>query len=157
MKKILILLSIISFYALSTIGQTTDSQTGKKKVNKNAPYMEFEKVVHDYGALEYRADGTCEFRFKNTGKEPLIITKCKSSCGCTVPSWPREPIAKKKGGVIKVKYATNRPGIISKSVTITSNASNSPIVLKIKGRVKPKPPVQQTTPMKEGKSLLEIN
>ena len=105
----------------------------------NGPYIRFEKVVHDYGTLEQGADGTCEFKFTNTGNEPLILNKPTSSCGCTVPTWPKEPILPGKGDVIKVTYATHNVGIINKTVTVTSNAKNSRVVLSIKGTVIAKP------------------
>ncbi|MFC2086425.1 DUF1573 domain-containing protein, partial [Bacteroidota bacterium] len=103
--------------------------------NKKSPEISFDKLVHDYGTIEKGADGMCEFVFTNTGKEPLILENVRSSCGCTVPSWPKEPVKKKKTGTIKVKYNTNRVGTISKSVTVYSNAKNSPIKLKIIGKV----------------------
>ncbi len=107
--------------------------------------IEFEKEVHDYGNVKYGANGTCTFVFKNTGNAPLIISKATGSCGCTVPSWPKEPIAPGAKGTITVKYDTKRPGPISKSVTITSNASNEPSkVIRIKGTVGPAP--EGTTP-----------
>ncbi|MCE3297246.1 MAG: hypothetical protein K0R65_2960 [Crocinitomicaceae bacterium] len=107
--------------------------------------IEFEKEVHDYGNVKYGANGTCTFDFKNTGNAPLIISKATGSCGCTVPSWPKEPIAPGAKGTITVKYDTKRPGPISKSVTITSNAANEPSkVIRIKGTVGPAP--EGTTP-----------
>ncbi|MBM3423974.1 MAG: DUF1573 domain-containing protein [Bacteroidetes bacterium] len=104
------------------------------------PKISFNKEVHDYGTIKYDGDPNCAFEFTNTGDEPLIISNCKGSCGCTVPEWPKEPIAPGAKGVIKVKYDTKRPGPISKSVTISSNAINEPEkVVKIKGEVGPAP------------------
>ena len=98
--------------------------------------IEFTKEVHDYGKLNYAGDPFCTFDFKNTGNEPLIISNVKRSCGCTVPTWPKEPIVPGATGTIKVKYDTKRPGPINKSITITSNAINTPTkVLRIKGEV----------------------
>lgn len=104
----------------------------------------FEKVEHDYGTIKKSADGNCEFKFKNTGKEPLILTDVKSSCGCTVPAWTKEPILPGKSGSIKVRYATERVGVIDKSITVISNAKNSPIVLHIKGTILDTP-AEETT------------
>ena len=102
--------------------------------------IDFAKETHDYGTVEYAGDGTSTFKFTNNGTAPLIISNAKGSCGCTVPSWPKEPIMPGKKGEIKVKYDTKRPGAINKSVTITSNATNAPTkVIRIKGQVKPKP------------------
>ena len=89
----------------------------------------------DYGEIAHNSDGNRVFKFKNIGKAPLIITQVKGSCGCTVPTKPEEPIMPGETGEIKVKYATNRIGPFSKTVTITSNAFESTKVLKVKGRV----------------------
>lgn len=106
--------------------------------------IEFEKETHDYGKIDYDGNPECTFSFKNTGTEPLIISKAKGSCGCTVPEWPKDPIAPGATSEIRVKYDTKRPGPINKSVTITSNASNVEngiSILRIKGEVGPKPEI----------------
>lgn len=98
--------------------------------------IEFESETIDYGTIEKGADGVRVFKFKNTGDAPLIITKVKSSCGCTVPKKPEEPIMPGMTGEIQVKYDTNRVMPIRKTITVTSNAENAPTVaLKIKGLV----------------------
>jgi len=90
--------------------------------------------------VPYNGNGECEFRFTNTGDAPLLIQKPKSSCGCTVPSWPDKPILPGESDVIKVTYRTNRAGNFNKKVTVTSNAlKNSIVELRIKGRVLDKP------------------
>lgn len=115
--------------------------------DKKGPQIEFTKLVHDYGTIENGADGTCEFKFKNTGKEDLKISNCRASCGCTIPSWPREAIKKGETGIIKVKYDTKRTGGIHKTITITSNAINTPsTVLTIKGKINPPAPKAPATP-----------
>ena len=107
---------------------------------QNGPEIEFEKIVHDYGNVPYNGNGECEFRFTNTGDEPLLIQKPRSSCGCTIPTWPSEPILPGESEVIKVTYKTNRVGVINKTVTVTSNAvKNSTVVLRIKGTVMEQP------------------
>ena len=116
-----------------TITQTTPVE------NPNAPEITFEKTSHDYGVLVQGSDGACEFKFTNTGKEPLILSKPISSCGCTVPTWPQEPILPGKSDVIKVTYNTNNIGPINKSVTVYSNGKTNRIVLTIKGQVVAKP------------------
>lgn len=103
--------------------------------NPNAPVIEFDKLVHDYGEIEQHGNGKCEFKFTNTGKEPLMLSNVRSSCGCTIPEWPRQPILPGQSEVIKVKYDTKRIGMINKSVHVYSNAKKSPISLKIKGKV----------------------
>ena len=98
--------------------------------------IEFESETIDYGTIEKGADGVRVFKFKNTGDAPLIITKVKSSCGCTVPKKPEAPILPGMTGEIQVKYDTNRVMPIRKTISVTSNAENAPtIALKIKGLV----------------------
>lgn len=103
--------------------------------NPNAPIIKFDKVVHDYGEIDQHADGNCEFKFTNEGKEPLILSNVRSSCGCTVPVWPRQPILPGQSDVIKVKYDTKRVGLINKSIQVYSNATQKTVVLKIKGKI----------------------
>ena len=108
--------------------------------NASAQEISFKKDVHDYGTIKLNGNGECSFEFKNTGNAPLIISNAKGSCGCTVPSWPKEPIAPGATASIAVKYDTKRPGAINKNVTITSNAVNEPSkVIRIKGNVKEAP------------------
>ncbi|MEZ4859511.1 MAG: DUF1573 domain-containing protein [Flavobacteriaceae bacterium] len=95
----------------------------------------FESTVIDYGTIEYNSDGVRAFTFTNTGTAPIIITQVKGSCGCTVPTKPEGPIMPGETAEIGVKYATNRVGAFSKTVTVTSNASEPVITLKIKGTV----------------------
>lgn len=100
------------------------------------PAISVNKDIHDYGKIKKGDNGVVEFVVTNTGSAPLIISKAKGSCSCTVPSYPKEPIAPGKSAVIKVKYDTNKVGAINKSVTITSNAVNEPTtVIRIKGYV----------------------
>ena len=133
MKKVIYLLGIMLLMA--GVAKAQDS-----KAMPMGPEIEFEKLVHDYGDVPFNCNGECEFRFTNTGTEPLLIQKPKSSCGCTIPSWPNEPILPGESDVIKVTYRTNRAGNINKTVTVTSNAvKNSTVVLRIKGRVLDQP------------------
>lgn len=115
--------------------QQEASQQQKAVQNENAPVIEFDKVVHDYGDIEQHGDGKCVFTFTNKGKEPLILSNVRSSCGCTVPEWPRQPILPGKSETIKVKYDTKRLGAINKSIHVYSNATESPVTLRIKGQV----------------------
>jgi len=103
--------------------------------NPNAPVIEFDKTVHDYGQVVQHGDGTCEFVFTNNGKEPLILSNVRSSCGCTVPQWPKQPVLPGASEKIKVAYDTKRVGPINKTVTVTSNAKTPTVVLKIQGNV----------------------
>jgi hypothetical protein len=107
--------------------------------NPMGPVIKFDFETYDYGTIYVDANGDCEFTFTNTGKEPLVLTGVISSCGCTTPSWPREPILPGQKSTIKVKYDTKRLGMINKTITVNSNANNPTVVLKITGNVLPKP------------------
>ncbi len=98
--------------------------------------IEFKSETIDYGEIEKGSNGVRVFEFTNTGDAPLVISNVKSSCGCTIPKKPEEPIMPGKTGEIEVKYDTNRVGPIRKAITVTSNADTPTKVLKIKGTVK---------------------
>lgn len=144
MKKVIYTLSAVLLATVFTYAQTTG------KTNEKAPVavqpgsqaeMTFEKDVHDFGTIEYEGNGTYEFKFKNTGTEPLIISDAKGSCGCTVPTYPKNvPIKPGESQVIKVTYDTKRPGNFTKTVTINSNAKTPQKVITIKGIVQPAAP-----------------
>jgi len=108
----------------------------------------FEQETIDYGTIEHNADGKREFVFVNNGTKPLIIQSAQGTCGCTVPTKPEKPILPGERGVIGVKYATDRVGAFTKTVTVTSNASETPKVLTIKGTVlaDPNAPAKEATP-----------
>jgi hypothetical protein len=137
--KILITSSLLFLFTFSISLKAQESNTPKteevKPVNPNAPEITFENELHDYGTIKQGADGNCEFKFKNTGKEPLVISNARGSCGCTVPTWPKEPILKGQTGSIKVHYDTKRVGAFTKTVTLNSNAKTDTKVLTIKGVV----------------------
>ena len=111
---------------------------GKAQTADTTLVINFESTLHDYGTIEQGSDGSYEFKFTNEGKTPLILSNVRSSCGCTVPSWTKEPVAPGSEGSIKVVYNTNNVGNFSKTVTVTSNAKNSQVILQIKGSVKAK-------------------
>ena len=117
------------------------------------PIFQFEEEVIDYGDIAYNSDGNRAFTFKNIGKSPLIISQVKGSCGCTIPTKPEKPIMPGEIGEIKVKYATNRVGPFSKTVTITSNASEETKVVRIKGRVLK----NETEDLQKKKSIVSEN
>jgi len=131
MKKVILIVSAMIFVA----GISAQNAEKKKKVQE--PEITFESTVHDYGTMYKGADGTCEFQFKNTGKEDLVLTKVQPSCGCTaLDDWPKDPIKKNKTGVIKVRYNnTHIVGPFQKIITVESNAVNNRVTLTIKGNV----------------------
>jgi len=120
--------------------QTPPPPPPAPKVNPDAGKFKFQEETHDFGEVPEGPLAEYDFEFKNVGKEPIVIQEAHGSCGCTVPKWPSEPILPGKKGVIHVAYTSaGRPGPISKDVTINSNAQQSPMVLHIRGNVKPKP------------------
>jgi len=93
-------------------------------------------LVWNYGNIENGSNGTRVFKFTNTGEAPLVISNAKGSCGCTVPSYPKEPIMPGESNEISVKYDTKRTGQFTKYVTLTTNAKdNATVRLKIYGTV----------------------
>lgn len=118
----------------------------------------FERHEHDFGKIN-EADGkvTTVFTFKNEGMEPLVLSNVRASCGCTTPKWPRQPVEPGQTGEITVTYNPNgRPGRFTKTVTITSNATEPTTRVTIKGEVIPKPakPVDKY-PVKMGELSLK--
>ncbi len=102
----------------------------------SAQSISFDKTTWDYGKIKKGSDGHRVFTVKNTGDKPLILSKVKASCGCTVPSWSKKPIAPGKTAEIKVGYNTNKVGHFRKLVTVFSNdPKNSRSVLYITGDV----------------------
>lgn len=140
MKKALALLVVAVFTISISCSQSSETDV---KTDKKAPFIKFEFVEYDYGTIYQDDDGTCEFVFKNTGKDPLVLSNVRPSCGCTVPKWSKEPIKGGDQSGIEVKYNTKRAGSFSKSITVYSNATNSPVVLKIKGNVITRSPVEE--------------
>lgn len=146
MKKIVALSVMLLAFTFSNAQETTKiKKTAKKTVIKTtkitSPKVEgagmvFDTETIDYGTIAHNAEGKREFVFTNNGNKPLIITNTTGSCGCTVPTTPKEPIAPGAKGIIGVKYATDRIGAFTKTVTVTSNATGQASkVLTIKGVV----------------------
>lgn len=129
MKKLVLVL----FVGLLGLAVNAQEKTAK---------IEFKTETVDYGQIEKGSNGVRVFEFTNTGDAPLIISKVSSSCGCTIPKKPEEPIFPGKTGEIQVKYDTNRVGHIRKAITVVSNADTPTKILKIKGEIKAPATVQ---------------
>ncbi len=115
---------------------TAPATPGQTAPNPNAPDMKFESETHDFGSIKEGVQATWDFKFTNTGKEPLVITNVQAACGCTTPSWPKEPIAPGESGKITAVYnSKGRPNAFAKAVTVYSNAKTATKVLNIKGNV----------------------
>src|SRR5690606_11400682 len=141
MKK-LMLLAVLTIAGLTTSNAQEAKKSTKKTSTKiEAPRVEgagllFETETIDYGTIAKNSDGKREFVLTNNGNKPLIITNAQGSCGCTVPTWPKEPIAPGGKATIGVKYSTDRVGPFNKTITLTTNVTGQPTkVLTIKGNV----------------------
>lgn len=134
MRKLGLLIAFVFAAAFSYAqpGGTELDLTG----NPNAPQIKFTKTTHEFGTIANGGNGTCEFKFTNTGKQPLILSDVKSPCGCTVPEWSKEPIMPGRTGTITVKYDTKKAGAFTKQITVTSNAKTPSVTLTITGSVK---------------------
>ena len=96
----------------------------------------FKKMEHDFGNIKQDTENPYEFEFTNTGKNPLIITDAKGSCGCTVPEYPKEPIAPGATGKIRVVYSPGKQeGSQTKNVTVTANTEPQQTIVTIKANV----------------------
>jgi len=161
MKKFTLTIAIIAFGFMASFAQTSNDKMGAKKPTAptpakpttavapapTTPEFLFEAESHDFGTVAEGTQATYEFKFTNTGKEPLIISNVQASCGCTTPKWTNEPVAPGKTGVITAMYnSSGRPGPFTKSITVTSNAKSTPKVLTINGVVEAKP-VEQPSPV----------
>jgi len=104
------------------------------------PAMEFQKTEHNFGTIKEEIGAvTTQFTFKNTGDAPIIIQRVSSSCGCTTPSYTRQPILPGKEGTISAQYSTvRRPGTFNKTIRVYTNIPDTVYVLTIKGNVTPK-------------------
>jgi hypothetical protein len=125
MKKILAIFAIALVGAFTLKAQTT-----------SGPVMTFDVTTVDYGTIDKGSDPLRKFKFTNTGNEPLIIKTAKGSCGCTVPTYAKEPIMPGESSEIEVRYDTQRVGNFTKTVTITTNEATETRMLTIKGEVK---------------------
>lgn len=130
MKKFTLLLGFVA--ASFGVSNTVSAQSVL------GPKISYEQDFVDYGEVEYGGQRERVWKFKNTGQEPLTIVNAVGSCGCTVPSYPKEPILPGKTAEIKINYDTNRTGPIAKTVTITTNEADgsNTHVIKVKGNVK---------------------
>ena len=114
--------------------------TGVSLINQGSfPEFQFQNEEHNFGEI-YDGDVVSHiFTFTNSGKAPLIISKATASCGCTVPSWPKQPIAPGGKGQIQVQFdSANKPGIQNKVITITANTETKVKKLLIKAQVSPR-------------------
>lgn len=105
----------------------------------------WEATTHDFGKIKQGVPVTYEFKFTNSSKVPLIITNAQPSCGCTTPSWTRDPVMPGSTGHVKATYNAGSPGMFDKTITVSANIDGGIITLHIKGEVEPAVTATPTT------------
>ncbi|MCX2429291.1 MULTISPECIES: DUF1573 domain-containing protein [unclassified Pedobacter] len=143
MKKVFILaIAALSFTACRNANNSTTEtapSSGSTKVSADAPVIVFEREIFDFGKIVQGDKVNHEFKFKNAGKSPLIISNATATCGCTVPEVPKDPILPGKEGSLKVVFnSTGKQGMQDKVITINSNANPSISTVHLVGDVREK-------------------
>lgn len=150
MKKVTTILSLILAVGLvgmsckdkasnKIVADNVESASNRDEAQKQLPVMSFEKQEHDFGTITQGTAQETTFKFVNTGNAPLIITDAKSSCGCTVPEYPKNtPIAPGETGELLVKFNGSGQNQVTKTVTVTANTEKGTELLRIKAFVNPK-------------------
>lgn len=123
MSKYIFILFFIFFQACTVNVPQNDASIG------------FANEKHDFGTIPIKKEAIYSFGFTNPGKTMLIINDVKTSCGCTVPEWSREPIRPGKKGLIKIKYDAAFPGVFHKTIEVFYNGPGSPVIMEIMGKV----------------------
>jgi hypothetical protein len=146
MKKIFLPLAIVLFTTLTGLHAQTATPAspapvqGAAPANPNGPAFKFEEEEFNFGKLVQGESVSHDFKFKNIGKEPLVIADATATCGCTKPSFAKDPIKPSGNGVIAVTFnSTGKMGAQDKAITITSNSKDGVKVVHLKGDVLPKP------------------
>ena len=144
MKKL-----VLSIFAVAAMATASMAQTAVAE-NPNQADFKFETEVHDFGTVKEGVQAEHTFKFTNIGKEPLVITNVQASCGCTTPTWTKEPIKPgAQGSVTAIYNSKGRPGNFNKAVTVTSNAKTPQKVLFIKGNVEAAAAAESAMPVKQ--------
>jgi len=103
------------------------------------PVINFEKADHDFGTITEGQKVTYTYKVTNSGEAPLIIQNAQPSCGCTVPTWTKDPIPVGGSGFVTAEFdSKGKPGINNKTITITSNTWPKVTTLRFKAMVTPK-------------------
>jgi len=148
MKNVILITAIITTMVFASCkedatkkikSENVEMAANRDEVGKKLPVMVFEKTEHDFGTLKQGTPVETVFKFTNTGEAPLIITNAKSSCGCTIPEYPKdEPIAPGASGELLVKFNGSGKNLVTKVVTVTANTAKGSEKITIKAFVEPK-------------------
>lgn len=138
MKKIILLSFLFAAFSMVAVAQSEEPvkvNVEQTEQSEGGPIMTLESNTVDYGTIKQHGEPLRTVKFTNTGTEPLVIKNARGSCGCTVPTWPKEPIMPGAEADIEIRYATNRLGKINKTVKITTNEGGDPHVIKVVGNI----------------------
>jgi len=138
MKNLILVVSIFALGLCQLNAQTVNPVNATESntvVNPNAPKAKWDKTVSDFGEIEQGIPKEAQFKLTNEGKEPLLIQTAKAGCGCTNLKYSQEPVLPGKFTIIAATYNAAAMGQFSKSITVTTNADPSPVMLIIKGTV----------------------
>ncbi|MBS1951905.1 MAG: hypothetical protein OJF59_001392 [Cytophagales bacterium] len=127
--KNLLAIAVLVFAAGKGIGQTVTAP------KTDMATFAWETTTHEFGKVKQGTPVTYEFKFTNNSKVPLIITNAAPSCGCTTPSWTREPVMPGGQGHVKATYNAAAAGIFDKTITVSANIDGGIVILHIKGEV----------------------
>ena len=151
MKKSILILAVLSVFAFTSCKDNAADKVNEENVtaaaNRDAtagelPIMTFAENEFDFGEMEGGTNVEHVFKFTNTGKAPLVIVDAKGSCGCTVPSYSKEPVAPGAEGELLVKFNGSGKNQVSKTVTVTANTAKGKETIVIKAFVNAKEGVQ---------------
>jgi hypothetical protein len=129
-----ILTIILLVFVAQCFAQSASAANIKLDKSKSNSTIEWTSIIHDFGDIEFNVPVTADFEFENISKEPLAIINVKSSCGCTVPEYSRDPVLPEQTATISATYNAKREGVFQKSVTVTLS-DNSQHRLLLKGVV----------------------
>jgi len=147
MKKLILIIAVISAFSFTSCKENAATKVSNEKVAEaqtrdasasKVPKMIFTESEFDFGTINQGTAVEHVFKFTNTGDAPLVIVNAKSTCGCTVPSYPKTPIAPGDSAEMLVKFNGSGKNQVSKTVTITSNTLQGTETIKIKAFVNPK-------------------
>jgi hypothetical protein len=131
----IIILSNILFIIILESALTQPVKEAAINNSADLPRISFSETENDFGVIDYGKEAVHYFVFINEGKVPLVITNVRTSCGCTVPAWPKAPVGAGRKDSLKVEYNTKVKGSFNKTISVYSNATNSIVELRIKGNV----------------------
>lgn len=133
MKKLIMIVFAAGLLS-NAFGQGTAASSGSEALSASAAFQ-WSETTYDFGKTKKGQPVSYEFRFKNTGMSPLIISSVKASCGCTVAAYTREPVERGASGFVRATYDAAKVGVFNKTVTVLANTPGGTVQLTVKGEV----------------------